>query len=141
MKAAAWFMVLFPLASAPRAETPPSVPPLAPAVDMAQWLVGLTAVLAMIFLCAWLLRRLGSFSRLEPGRFRVLAAVSLGTRERAVLLQVGGKQLVLGVAPGRVETLCVLEGADLVPVETAAPPPEAMPPFARRLAELLGRKP
>jgi flagellar protein FliO/FliZ len=33
----------------------------------------------------------------------------LGTRERAVLLQVGDQQLVVGVAPGRVQTLHVLD--------------------------------
>lgn len=114
------------------------VPPLTPAVTMAQGVFGLVLVLALIFLCAWLLRRYAGVSRVAPGRFRVVAAVSLGARERAVLLQAGGKQLVLGVAPGRVETLCILEGADLVPVETLEP--EHLPPFAQRLAELVGKK-
>ncbi|BBL77012.1 flagellar biosynthetic protein FliO [Methylomagnum ishizawai] len=126
---------LWPLAA--WAETPA---PAVPAVNLGQWLSALVLVLGLIFLGAWLLRRLGSFSRLAPGRFRVLAAVSLGARERAVLLQAGGKQLVLGVAPGRVETLCVLEGTDSIPVEEAPPPPEAAGLFAQRLAELLNRK-
>lgn len=116
-----------------------SVPPLAPAVSLAQGLFGLVVVLALIFLCAWLLRRYAGVSRVAPGQFRVVAAVSLGSRERAVLLQAGSKQLVLGVAPGRVETLCILEGSDRVPVETLAP--EHLPPFAQRLAELVGKKP
>ncbi|SMF97171.1 flagellar protein FliO/FliZ [Methylomagnum ishizawai] len=120
------------------AETP--IPPAVPAVNLGQWLSALVLVLGLIFLGAWLLRRLGSFSRLAPGQFRVLAAVSLGARERAVLLQAGGKQLVLGVAPGRVETLCVLEGNDSIPVEAAPPPPETAGLFAQRLAELLNRK-
>jgi len=33
----------------------------------------------------------------------------MGTRERVVLLQVGETQLLLGVAPGRVQTLHVLD--------------------------------
>ena len=33
----------------------------------------------------------------------------MGTRERVVLLQVGDKQLLVGVAPGSIKTLHVLE--------------------------------
>ncbi|HYE36789.1 flagellar biosynthetic protein FliO [Methylocaldum sp.] len=122
------------------AETAPAVPKALPSVDMAKSLAGLVAVLAVILALAWLLRRFGTFSRLAPGSFRVLAAVSLGSRERAVLLQAGGKQLVLGVAPGRVETLCVLENSEIIPVETGAPAAEANGSFAERLHELMGRR-
>jgi flagellar protein FliO/FliZ len=111
-----------------------------PSVDMAKSLAGLLAVLAVIFALAWLLRQFGTFSRLAPGNFRVLAAVSLGARERAVLLQAGGKQLVLGVAPGRVETLCVLEDSDIVPVESGMPAGKAGISFAERLHELTRRR-
>ncbi|MGX2041278.1 flagellar biosynthetic protein FliO [Methylocaldum sp. MU1018] len=111
-----------------------------PSADMAKSLAGLLAVLAVIFALAWLLRRFGSFSRLAPGSFRVLAAVSLGSRERVVLLQAGGKQLVLGVAPGRVETLCVLEDSEIIPVEGGAPAAEAGASFVERLQELTGRR-
>lgn len=112
-----------------------------PSVDMAKSLAGLVAVLAVILILAWLLRRFGNFSRLAPGSFCVLAAVSLGARERAVLLQAGGKQLVLGVAPGRVETLCVLENSDIIPVETGMPVDKAEASFAERLNEMMRRRP
>lgn len=108
-------------------------------MGMTKSLGGLLAVLTLILALAWLLRRFGTFSRLAPGRFRVLAAVSLGSRERVVLLQAGGKQLVLGVAPGRVETLCVLEDSEMIPVEGGAPAAEVS--FVERLQELTGRRP
>ncbi|MBP1149590.1 MULTISPECIES: flagellar biosynthetic protein FliO [Methylocaldum] len=120
------------------ADTASAVPKALPSVDMAKSLTGLLAVLAVIFTLAWLLRRFGSFSRLAPGSFRVLAAVSLGSRERVVLLQAGGKQLVLGVAPGRVETLCILENSEIIPVESGMPSAGAS--FAERLHELTGRR-
>jgi flagellar protein FliO/FliZ len=132
-------LALFPAAMPAWAAPPTGVPPLSGGVDLVRWLGALALVLALIFLSAWLVRRVGGMSRLAPGQFQVLAAASLGARERAVLLQVGSKQLVLGVAPGRVETLCVLEGADVVPIEPAAPEP--LQPFARKLAEALSRKP
>ena len=54
-----------------------------------------------------------SFPRSSSGApnsgLAVLAQVSLGTRERAVLLRVGDRQLLVGVAPGNVRTLHVVD--------------------------------
>ena len=106
-------------------------------VDILQWSLGLLAVLAMLMVFAWLLRRMGGFSRLEPGRFQVLAALSLGARERVVLVQVGDKQLVLGVAPGRVQTLCELKDMEKLGTQGSPLTGES---FAERLAQLLPGK-
>jgi hypothetical protein len=46
--------------------------------------------------------------KLGPGAIEILADVAVGAKERAVLVQVGRQQLLLGVAPGRVNTLHVL---------------------------------
>ena len=45
------------------------------------------------------------------GMVTILGGVSLGPRERAVVLQVGDARLLVGVAPGRVQTLHVIEGS------------------------------
>lgn len=108
-------------------------PPLA---DLAQALLALILVLFAILAAAALARRLGGLGRLESGSFQVLGALSLGARERVVLVRVGGKQLVLGVAPGQVRALCVLEGEDRVPTR---PEPDNAD-FARRLAALMKDK-
>jgi flagellar protein FliO/FliZ len=102
-----------------------------------QWLAGLAVVILAIVMLGMLLRRLHPFSRIEPGAFQILAALSVGTRERVVLVRVGDKQLVVGVAPGRVQTLCELTGADRV--EPLAANQE--PSFAARLAALRAGKP
>ena len=65
-------------------------------------------VLAAVFAAAWVVRRLRSFGKLGAGAIEIIADVALGTKERAVLIQVGAQQLLLGVAPGRVNTLHVL---------------------------------
>jgi flagellar protein FliO/FliZ len=78
--------------------------------SLLQLILGLAAVLVLIFGGAWFLKRYGRVSGLiGSGAVRVLGAVSLGARERAVLLQVGARQLLVGVAPGRVQTLYVLD--------------------------------
>jgi flagellar protein FliO/FliZ len=68
---------------------------------------GLLLVLAAIGTCAWLLRRTGAVHT-TGSPVRVLGGASLGPRERVVLVRVGATEILLGVAPGRVQRLLVL---------------------------------
>jgi flagellar protein FliO/FliZ len=88
--------------------------------DLVHWTLGLLVVLGIFFLCIWVI---GKFSRMTAAgaeRMRVIGGLSLGMREKVILLQVGKKQLVLGVTPGRIQTLHVLEGDDCLAGEDAA---------------------
>ena len=80
--------------------------------------VALIIVLAAIFVVAWVVRRMRIAGNRVGGAIDVLADVPLGQKERAVLLKVGATQILLGVAPGRVNTLHVLTE----PLELAKPP-------------------
>ena len=71
-------------------------------------IAGLLVIVLLIFALGWLLRRFGGLSTAGKGGISVLGGVSLGPRERAVLLQVGKTRLLVGVAPGRVQTLHVI---------------------------------
>ncbi|MDH5444607.1 MAG: flagellar biosynthetic protein FliO [Gammaproteobacteria bacterium] len=77
--------------------------------DFLQMFFGLLLVLGIIFGMAWFIRRMGSFQQVSHGALRILGGVSLGQRERIVLVQVGDKQLLIGLAPGQIRTLHVLE--------------------------------
>ena len=52
-----------------------------------------------------LLKRFNTLGASTGGFIQVLASTPLGQRERAVLLQVGTDQILVGVAPGNVTTL------------------------------------
>lgn len=78
-------------------------------VQMALVLAG---VVVLIIALGWLMKRVGTFPTAGKGMVRILGGVSLGPRERAVVIEAGGKRLLLGVAPGRVQTLCFLDPAD-----------------------------
>ncbi|GAB4259099.1 MAG: hypothetical protein Kow0065_09000 [Methylomicrobium sp.] len=80
--------------------------------DVLQWGLALVVVLIVFGLFAWLLRRLAGITAGAGAKMRIVGGLSLGMRERVVVLEVGKKQLVLGVTPGRIETLTVLEGDD-----------------------------
>jgi flagellar protein FliO/FliZ len=79
-------------------------------VDMLHWSVGLLIVLGIFFLCVWGMRKLGGITVNGAGKMRVVGGLSLGMREKVILVQVGKKQLILGVTPGRIDALHVLEG-------------------------------
>lgn len=104
--------------------------PLA-ASNLFQLLFGLIVVLIAIGATALLLKRIGRLPQ-GPGAMRIVAGLPLGARERAVLIQVGDRQILLGVAPGRVSTLHVLER----PVETLPAGLQAGG-FAERLAQIM----
>lgn len=116
-----WLPLLFAAAPTLAWAADSAVPARPPVVGWAQWAGALLVVLAALAVFFLLLRRVSGMAGVGTRHLRILAGVSLGARERVVLLQTGNKQLVLGVCPGRIQTLCVLEGDDRVPVEPAAP--------------------
>ncbi len=83
---------------------------------------GLLLVLATILALAWVARRYGRFTMAGKGMVSLLGGVTLGSRERVVVVQVEDTRLVLGVAPGRIQTLYVLNPAQ----DTSAGFPETL---------------
>ncbi|MCW8855089.1 MAG: flagellar biosynthetic protein FliO [Gammaproteobacteria bacterium] len=74
-------------------------------INMINMVMGLAVVLALILGLAWALRKYGRLSMSNQVDMKILGGLSLGTRERAVLVQVEGQKILLGVAPGRVNIL------------------------------------
>lgn len=102
--------------------------------QLTQLVLGLLLVICLIFVLAWLMRRV---QRIGPGNGQVIELVgsrALGPRDRLVLVQVGEEQILLGITPGRITPLHVLK-TPVDAVKTEATTPE----FAQRLMELLGK--
>ena len=104
--------------------------------DIEAWSIGLLIVLSVFFLCAWGVRKLSGLTVSGAEKMRVVGGLSLGMREKIILLQVGKKQLVLGVTPGRIETLHVLEGNDCLLKEETVPT-AAETGFAQKLLQAI----
>lgn len=73
--------------------------------------LALIIVLAAVLGTAWMSRRMRGLAAVRGRSLEVLGQLPLGPRERAVLIRVGDQQLLLGVAPGSVSKLHVLEHA------------------------------
>jgi flagellar protein FliO/FliZ len=100
--------------------------------------LGLIAVVATIFAAAWLFRRMGGVQASARGQLRIVGGLSVGARERVVLVQVGSEQILLGVAPGRVESLHILaQPLELTEPTSPAPMVEA---FAKRLSDAIKKR-
>ena len=95
--------------AAPQSDTTSGVPASPIGGALMETAIGLLLVLALILGLAWLLRRFGKLPLAGKGMVSIVGGVSLGPRERAVILQVGETRLLVGVAPGRVQTLHVLQ--------------------------------
>jgi flagellar protein FliO/FliZ len=80
--------------------------------------LALAIVLVCVFAAAWVLKKL---RKLQVGPhgvdIKIVAQVALGTKERAVLLQVRNVQLLVGVSGGQVNTLHAFTGDSLLEPE------------------------
>lgn len=103
---------------------------------MLQFIAGLGVVILCIVGLAWMLKRAGGLQSSAHGTLRVIDGVALSTRERLVLVQVGDQQVLLGVAPGRVNRVHVLDK----PVRTASPEGGRTNSFAARLRDVVARE-
>ncbi len=104
--------------------------PLAPTSGgfMLQLLSGLVMVLITIVVLAWLLKKVNRLPNKGQDAMEIVATLSLGPRERLIIVRSGDLKLLLGVAPGHIATLHVLAGEDAA----HTPPPSR---FATLMAD------
>lgn len=74
-----------------------------------QIVAGLFVVLAIIIGAGWLLKRYGGIGGMTNANLKVIAGITVGQREKIVVVQAGDVQVLVGIAPGNIRTLHVLE--------------------------------
>lgn len=135
-----WLMAAFPVMAepaAPQAQTQ-LISGATRTPDTLSTLVslglGLLAVIAIIYGCAWLIRRMTGMTSMNNSVIKVVSVMALGTRERIVVVDVAGQQLLLGITPGTIRTLHVFD-EPVVSVGGSAPSGE----FAHKLQSLMNK--
>jgi flagellar protein FliO/FliZ len=78
-------------------------------------ILSLGAVLALVAGLAWLAQKLRAGGRLKSGLIEVVSGVSLGAREKVVLLRVGQEQVLVGVSPAGMRALHVIRDTTATP--------------------------
>jgi len=101
--------------------------------SVAQLALSLAAIIALILAVSWVLKRLKLGTVRGRGEITVIDQLSLGPRERIVLVRVGESQVLIGVGAGGVVALTPLAANIAIhsPPDTAA--------FADRLREFMKR--
>ena len=74
-------------------------------VDYFKAIAPLTLILALIVVAAWFLKRLHQPRSDSATLMKIQASLSLGPRERIVLVEVAGQWLVVGVTAGQINSL------------------------------------
>lgn len=130
------FLLAFASAPAPlrAAEATLSV-----AGSAAQMVLGLAVVIGLLLASLWLIKRL-SAPRGAAAGLRVLGAAAVGPRERVVLVEIGGKVLVLGVTSANVSALHTLSAEELGDLGAGDPPRPAAGDFAGWLKRAMERR-
>ena len=114
-------------AAAPAVAVPATPAPATTAPSSAggllQVVFGLLVVLGLLAGALWLLKRMGG-GRFAPGSVvKIIGGVSVGNRERVMVVEVADQWIVIGVAPGRVSTLATLPRQDHPAAQAAAGAP------------------
>jgi flagellar protein FliO/FliZ len=82
---------------------------ISPSGGVLKMVLGLAVVLAVMALITWVLKRMMPGVGNKQSVVRVVGGVSVGSRERVVVLEVAGRWIVVGVAPGQISRLANLE--------------------------------
>lgn len=97
--------------------------------------VALIGIVALIFAISWFVRRFGHGGFTTNSHIKILSATPLGTRERILLIDAGGQQLLLGITANNINTLHVFETP--IAVDNKA---DTQSDFSRKLMAILQQK-
>ncbi len=78
-------------------------------------LLSLGLVVGIIFLLAWMVKRFNVIPHQSQGLIKIISTLSVGSRDRIALIQVGDEQLLIALSPGKISKLHSLK----TPVDTS----------------------
>lgn len=116
----------------------PVPPPAVSSGSIVQVIFSLLLVLAAILLVAWLFRRMNVAQKGNANLLKVLGGVSIGQRERVVLLEVEDTWLVVGVGPGQIRTLHTLPKSTVPTAAVNGTQPDV--PFSAWLKKVIEKR-
>ena len=103
---------------------------------MIQGIIGLMIVLGLIWGAWWIIRRTG-FNRAFSGvQMKVVGGLTVGHRERVMVVEIGDMWLILGVTPHQISTLATIPKQELSEEESQA----RSLPFAAWLKRTMDRQ-
>ncbi len=135
---AVYAAVILLLSTAP-ARAAEAIDPLAPGY-LLKLVVSLVLVLVLMFAIVWVIKRVGRLdARAGNYPMHVLTQMSIGPRERILLVAVGDRQMLVGVSQGAIESLGWVD-PPLEPSKRGDGNPSFSEAFQEQLAARFGRR-
>jgi len=103
-------------------------------------ILALLAVLALIVGLGWVLKRMPGSGFKPADGLRMVASLNVGAKERIVVVEVNGQQLLLGVTAGGINTLHQLAEPLPTPEPARLPDLKNLPNFAQLLQQRLRKE-
>lgn len=125
------------VSTAPVAATPAAInaTPIGGGRHLVSVILALLGIIVLIFALSWFVKRFGQGGFAQNQHIKIIATMPLGTRERIVLIEAGGQQLLLGITAAAINTLHVFNE----PIVTTEREPVASD-FSRKLMAILQQK-
>lgn len=101
-----------------------------------QTFFSLLLVILVIIGIAWVMRRSGRFGSALGGQLKAIGGLSLGGRDRILLVDAGGTHLLIGISPAGIRTLHVFPE----PLQLDESYSGGAPPFAETLQKILQKQ-
>lgn len=91
---------------------------ISPTTGLLQILLGLIAVLTLMGVAAWLFKKMGPINTSNKISVKVVGGVSVGNRERIMVVEVADQWIVVGVTANQINTLSTMPKQDKLVEET-----------------------
>ncbi|GEM_PF-7020699 len=99
---------------------------------------GLIIILLMIFMLAWLMKKMGYSQMAAQGQLKIIASLNLGQKEKIAVIQVGQQQLLVGMTATQINTLHVLD--EVLEEDSTQMIRAQQKTFTHKLTELLNQQ-
>jgi flagellar protein FliO/FliZ len=114
-------LLLWLVVSANAVAQPAATSATATAGNFFQVLLGLIVVLLLMAAAAWSLKKFGVSKLAGNATVKIVGGVSVGNRERVMVIEVADQWIVVGVAPGQVNALSTMPRQESVASTEATP--------------------
>lgn len=99
---------------------------------MLQVTIGLLIVVAVLFVVAWSMKKIGAGRQAVPGAIKVVGGISVGNRERILVIEVADQWIVVGVTPTSITSLSTLPRQEGVAAMPHAVLPKSFPAWLKQ---------
>jgi flagellar protein FliO/FliZ len=128
-------------AGARPAQVGSALPPAPTSVgSLLQTILSLAFVIALLVGLAWLLKRFGPKTVTGGTTVKLVGALSVGARERILVVEVGEQWIVVGASPGRMNALATMPRQETADLDLAARPPLSGANFAEWFKQTIEKR-